>query len=99
MKKSKAIVLATIFTSTVVACNDANDEWISGNQNGVYKDTIVNRMPYRYYHGYWYPVYHNQINPGMYSGGSYDEISSPSYHASVRTGGFGESAHSSSVGE
>lgn len=86
-----------VFTSAVVACNNPKDEWISGNQpNGSYRDTNVNNQGYRYYGGYWYPIFFNQINPGRYNGATYGEISSPSYHPSVRTGGFGETGHSSS---
>lgn len=99
MKRSKAVLLSTVFAAALVACNNPDDEWISGNQpDGQYKDTVVNKTQYRYYHGSWYPVYNNLINPGRYNGATYGDLASPSYTPSVRTGGFGESAHSS-VGE
>ena len=93
MKKSKLIKLSTVFASAIVACNNPHDQWINGNAGETYKDTTVNGGRYRYYHNNWYPVYRGMINPGRYNGYSLNEISSPSFHPSVKTGGFGSSAH------
>ncbi|MEC5143614.1 hypothetical protein [Chitinophaga sp. 212800010-3] len=96
MKKSKLIALTSVLGLAITACRNTprtyNDEWISGNEQ---KDTIVNNNHYRYYGGYWYPVYYNRINPGRYNGASFQEISTSSFRPSVRSAGFGSSAHSS----
>ena len=98
MKKSKAVVLLTVFTSAVTACVHPRNQWISGEENGICRDTCINETPYRFYRDAWYPVYNDLINPGIYIGGYHGVAFSSFYHATVRNGGFGKSAHSSHVG-
>ncbi len=97
MRKSKAIILLTVFTSAVTACVHSHNQWISGEENGICRDTCINEISYRFYRGAWYPVYNDLINPGIYIGGSHIGSFSSFYHATARTGGFGKSAHSSHV--
>lgn len=95
MKKSTGIILSAVMIAAVAACRQ-KDEWINGNDaTGRYRDTAIGGNRYRYYRGGWFPIFHNQISPSTYRGGSGAEIASPGYHP-VRSGGFGRSAHSSS---
>ena len=95
MKKSKTVSLSGIFLTAILSCNNPNDQWVSGYKDS--QDTVVNNHPYRFYNGYWYPVFNNMINPGRYKGATHSELTSPLYHPSIRTGGFGSSAHFSSA--
>jgi hypothetical protein len=71
MKKSKLVLLGTVFMAGLAACesNEAKREWISGNDDRSSKDSSYNGNRYRYYRGGWFPVYNNMICPGYYSRG------------------------------
>lgn len=109
--KTKNIVLSALFLSAIASCGQQKsqqpDKWVKGDKNA--KDTTINNQVYRHHGGFWYPVYHGLINPGIYGGSSINQISSPGFtpakafssgsstgSSSVRSGGFGgSSAHSS----
>lgn len=93
MKKSRKVLLSAVMLTAIAACR-SRDQWVSGyDEQGRTRDTTLNDRHYRYYHGAWFPIFHNQISPSSYRGGSVNDISSPGYRP-VRSGGFGRSAHS-----
>lgn len=96
MKKSKLILLG--LTLTLAACRqEPKDEWISGYDDPQSRDTTVQGHPYRYYHGFYYPIYSGYISPNSYQGGTMQQISSPGYQPSrIQRGGFGRSSSRSS---
>ncbi len=98
MKKSKQIVLVTVFASAVAACGHPYNQWISGEENGICRDTLINTIPHRFYRGAWYPIYNDQINLALYASGYHGGSFSSFHSASIHTHGFGRSAHCSSVG-
>ena len=106
MRKSKNIVLSAVMLSAISSCSSHHDEWTAGkDQSGRTHDTAVYRNGgyhyYRYFGGGWYPLMrNNMINTGAYGPASSSEISSPNFSSrsasgSIRSGGFGESAHAS----
>ena len=97
-RKSRNVWLTSLFLTSLAACSNNNDRWINGNDDPHSRDTLLHGNMYRSYHGGWYPVYNNRISPDTYNGASINEISSPSFHSSLRSGGFGSSAHSSGEG-
>lgn len=97
MKKSTNVILTTVLLSAVISCREQQkDEWISGEENGRTRDTMVNNRPYRHYDGLWFPIIAGLISPRSYNGASASQISHPSYRPSraVRSGGFGSSSRS-----
>jgi len=98
MKKSKLIFLG--LTITLAACRQTpKDEWVSGYDDPNTRDTTVNNRPYRYYHGFYYPIYGGYISPNSYRGNSMQEIARPGFQPSkISRGGFGTSSRSSRVG-
>ena len=85
MKKSKYIILGGVIIASIAlhSCTnspDYEDQWLSVDGNA---DTIVNYQNYRQYNGYWYPVYHNQINPGAYRGYLLSTIKSSSFKQEI----------------
>ena len=95
MKKSTNVVLTTVLLSAIVSCQEQkNDEWITGEENGRTRDTMVNNRPYRHYGALWFPIIAGRISPTTYNGASASQISHPSYvpTRSVRSGGFGSSS-------
>lgn len=95
--KSTNLFFTAIFLTAIASCNNEKNEWINGNDDKDSRDSVFHGNHYRYYHGAWYPIYYKRINPGVYNGASLNEVSSPSFTPSVRSGGFGSSAHSSST--
>ncbi len=107
MKKSKNIILSAAMFAAISSCSSGHkDEWSDGkDDHGRYRDTSIYRNGgyhyYRYYMGGWYILHgNNMINTSRYAPASSSEISSPSFSprsasGSVRSGGFGSSAHSS----
>jgi len=106
MKKSQNIVLSAIMFAAISSCSNRHDEWTSGNDPGGHtRDTSVYHNGgyhyYRYYGGGWYMLHrNNMINTAESSPFSSSQISSPSFSprsasGSIRSGGFGSSAHSS----
>lgn len=90
MKKSSSILLTSVFALAIASCNDNDDEWITGDDNGQVRDTATTSGHYRYYGGYWYPIYGGRINPGIYQGATGRDIVNPGFRPStIRTGGFG----------
>ena len=68
MKKSSNVLLSAFFIAFVASCR-SGEEWVNGadtygignaTEYSVY-DTVYNNAPYRYYRGYWYPVFNNRI--------------------------------------
>lgn len=116
MKKSTTILLTGLFLSAIATTQckkkPEENEWIAVQSNK--KDTVVNKQPYRYYGGFWYPLYNGFINPTHYNGFTNQEMRSnhssairPSYRSSyssqsssssIKSGGFGSSSRSFSVG-
>jgi hypothetical protein len=96
-KKSREVVLGTVFFMAIQSCGNKN-EWISGEENGRVRDTTLHSNSYRYYGGYWYPIYNNRISPSTYQGSSISQIALPGYVPArvirVKSGGFGSSSHS-----
>lgn len=106
MKKSQQIILSAVMIAAISACNDRRDEWTDGKDaSGHTRDTAIYRNGayhhYRYYGGGWYLLNRgNMINTGAYMPASSRDIASPSFaprmaSGSIRSGGFGHSAHSS----
>ncbi len=110
MKKSQNIMLSAVLLAAISSCNNHKDEWSYGKDaTGRTRDTSVYRDGgyhyYRYYGGGWYPLMrNNMINTTQYVPSSYSEISRGGGSAraasgSIRSGGFGSTAHGSSGGE
>ena len=110
MKKSQKVVLSAVLLGAISSCNNHRDEWTYGKDSGgrtrdtsVYQDGGYHY--YRYYGGGWYPLMrNNMINTTSYVPVTSAQISrgvfsSRTTSGSVRTGGFGSSAHGSSGGE
>jgi hypothetical protein len=92
MKKSSSILLTSVLVLAIASCRDKEDDWITGDENGHVRDTTTNSGHYRYFGGFWYPIYGGRINPGMYQGASARDIVNPGFRPStIRTGGFGRS--------
>jgi len=92
MKRSTRVVLGMIMLTAIQSCTNRNtsDDWITGaNKSGQTRDTLVNKMPYRYYGHGWYPIYNGRINPNRYNPSTTTQIRSP-FHVptQIRTGGF-----------
>ena len=112
MKKSKDIILTTVMFTAISSCSSESkpkDEWSYGkDQSGRARDTAVYRDGryhyYRYYGGGWYVLNrNNMINTGAYMPASSSEIVHPTFApraavGSIRSGGFGSSAHASNGG-
>lgn len=97
MKRSTQVVLTTLFLSAIVSCREQQkDDWITGDENGKTRDTVVNNRAYRHYGALWFPLIAGRISPATYNGASASQISNPSYTPSraVRSGGFGSSSRS-----
>lgn len=57
MKRSKQILFSAILLTAITSCSqNAEDNFIKGDENGTTRDTIVNQQSYRHYHGGWYPI-------------------------------------------
>lgn len=102
MKKNKAIFLSLAFTAAIASCGNDKEDWVDGSENGRYRDTVSNGQHYRHYGGFWYPIVGGRIAPSLYQGATHTDISRPGFTparttsgGSVRSGGFGSSAHSS----
>jgi hypothetical protein len=106
MKKSQQIILTTALFAAITSCSSHTDEWTDGRDtNGHTRDTAVYRNGmyhyYRYYGGGWYMLHrNNRINMGEFEPATSAEISSASFapraaSGSIRSGGFGSSAHGS----
>lgn len=109
MKKSKLIVLGTVFASGLMACNSNDEgEWITGSNGNNARDTVFHGNQYRYYGGGWYPLRNGLICPSYYSRPySASEICNPGFAPAIppssfgggggvhgiHTGGFGSSSH------
>lgn len=108
MKKSQTIFLSSLFFAAAVSCEQKpKDEWLTSQER---QDTVINKHQYRYYGGFWYPLFMGRFNPGLYQGYSYSDFhNSPSSirpvkrssvarsgSSGVRSGGFGSSSHYSS---
>ncbi len=108
--KKPALVLSLAFAAAVSACQQQpkEPEWITGaGSGGATRDTVRNGRSYRHYQGSWFPIYAGLISPGLFRGGSAQEIGRPGYvpgrvsgssigrSSGIRSGGFGSSAHSS----
>lgn len=92
MKKSSSILLTSVLALAIASCKDKEDQWITGDENGQVRDTATSSGHYRYFGGFWYPIYGGRINPGVYQGASARDIVNPGFRPStVRTGGFGRS--------
>lgn len=97
MKKSTNVILSAVLLSAIVSCREQKkEEWITGDENGKTRDTMVNNRPYRHYGALWFPLIAGRIAPGLYNGASASQISNPSYvpTRAVRSGGFGSSTRS-----
>lgn len=110
MRKSP-IFLSLAFAAAVTACQQQDDQWITGaGPAGATRDTVRQGQTYRHYHGSWYPVYNGLISPNTYQGASAREIgrtgyaptrvstwhsSGSSHGSSIHSGGFGGTAHGS----
>ena len=92
MKKSKVILLG--LTITFAACRqEPKDEWVSGYDDPQSRDTTVHGHQYRYYHGFFYPVFGGYISPRSYQGATVQQIANPNYQpARVTRGGFGRTS-------
>src|SRR4051812_41676234 len=111
MKKSKYIILSAAMFAAISSCSSSSknkdkDQWSDGkDEHGKSRDTSIYRNGgyhhYRYYMGGWFILHaNNMINTGRYAPASSSEIANPSFtprsaSGSVRSGGFGSSAHSS----
>ena len=96
MKHSKLIVLSAALLSAVGCGSNASPEgqWIEGDDS---RDTISNGRHYRYYGGYYYPIFAGRINPGIYRGATRTSISDPNFKPTkVNRGGFGRRTGSGS---
>jgi hypothetical protein len=104
MKKSKSIILGGILFFAISSCQQRQDDWVSGaDASGKTRDTSIRNgngyAYYRYYGGYWYPLYHNMISPSTYNGATSSDIVRPSFSPTrsqgFRSGGFGSSSRTS----
>jgi hypothetical protein len=83
MKKSKMIMLGTVFACGLASCSD--NKWIKGYDDGAQpRDTSWDGNSYRYYDSYWYPIHSGLICPSYYNRGySWDEISTPGFQPAM----------------
>ena len=103
MKRSSSIILGAVLMAAISSCSDQpkeKDEWITGaDKNGRTRDTVINNQPYRHYGIGWFILTNAMINPGRFQPSTINQFSTPGYvPAHIRTGGFGSSGRSSSVG-
>ena len=104
MKKSHTILLGLTVVLAQACGNSSKDEgdWTYGEPNS--RDTVVRGQPYRFYHGFFYPVYRGMIAPGLYQGATREQVSAANYKpvqhpqpVAARRGGFGRSSGGRSV--
>lgn len=103
MKRSSSILLGAVLISAITSCSQQakpKDEWITGaDKNGRTRDTVINNQHYRHYGMGWFLLANGLINPGRYQPSTLQQIRTPGHvPAHVRTGGFGSSGRSSTVG-
>ena len=97
MKKSASVFLSAFFIATVSSCVEQR-EWVDGaDEYGVYQDTVVDNVPYRYYRGAWYRIHSNNVihtaHYYAHQGGRRPVKS----NKPLRMGGFGKTANHSAV--
>ena len=91
MKRSKQILFSAILLTAITSCSqNAQDNFITGDENGTTRDTVVHQQSYRYYHGGWYPIIMmsgmmNGGGGGMSNGASNGMISPSSYKPATTT--------------
>lgn len=103
MKRSSSIIIGAVLISAITSCSQQpkeKDEWITGaNKDGRTRDTTINNQHYRHYGMGWFLIANGMINPGRYQPSTLQQIRTPGHvPAHIRTGGFGFSGRSSSVG-
>jgi hypothetical protein len=96
MKKSTQVLLSAAFIATTTGCAQRR-EWINGSdEQHAVRDTVYENVPYRYYRGSWFRVYHNGFIRAPYYmvHGAPGAVYPPVTHH-LRAGGFGRMAHTS----